>query len=147
VRSKFTITNAIGSTNETPESRFVSLLHQIANIPAHSTSSRVIKQFPARRLPAGILAKWVENLQKNYSPLPRNTTTHVLSLLFPEEDSHRKYDLQEARLSQLLPDCLDTSTFPPTSTARLKQWNQQQDSGCLGQEILALQSSDAEVSH
>ncbi|KAG1751674.1 DNA ligase/mRNA capping enzyme, partial [Suillus occidentalis] len=125
---------------ETPDSRFVSLLHQIANIPAHNTSSRVT----ACRSPARILAKWVENLQNNYSPLPRNTTTHVLSLLFPEEDSHRKFDLQEARLSQLLPDCLDTSTFPPTSTARLKQWNKQQNSGCLGQEIFALQSSNAE---
>lgn len=131
---------AIEQAKQIPFSLFVSLLHQIANIPAHNTSSRVT----ARRSPAGILAKWVENLQNNYSPLPRNTTTHVLSLLFPEEDSHRKYDLQEARLSQLLPDCLDTSTFPPTSTARLKQWNEQQNSGCLGQEIFALQSSNAE---
>jgi hypothetical protein len=48
------------------------------------TSSRVT----ACRSPAGILAKWVENLQIKYSPLPRNTTTHVLSLLFSEEDSH-----------------------------------------------------------
>lgn len=131
---------AIEQAKQIPFSLFVSLLHQIANIPAHNTSSRVT----ARRSPAGILAKWVENLQNNYSPLPRNTTTHVLSLLFPEEDSHRKYDLQEARLSQLLPDCLDTSTFPPTSTARLKQWNEQQNSGCLGQEIFALQSSNVE---
>lgn len=127
-----------------PFSLFVSLLHQIANVPAHNTSSRVNKQAPACRSPTGILAKWVKNLQNNYSPLPRDTTTHVLRLLFPEEDSHRKYDLQEAKLSQLLPDCLDTSTFPPISIARLKQWSQQQNSGCLGQEIFALQSSNAE---
>ncbi|KAG1831225.1 DNA ligase/mRNA capping enzyme [Suillus variegatus] len=127
-----------------PFSFFVSLLHQIANVPVHIVSSRVNKNTPACRSPSGILAKWVENLQNNYSPLPRDTTTHVLRLLFPEEDSHRKYDLQEARLSQLLPDCLDTSAFPPISTARLKQWSKQQNSGCLGQEIFALRSSNAE---
>lgn len=137
----------VGQTYETPDSSFVSLLHQIANVPVHIVSSRVNKNTPACRSPSGILAKWVENLQNNYSPLPRDTTTHVLRLLFPEEDSHRKYDLQEARLSQLLPDCLDTSAFPPISTARLKQWSKQQNSGCLGQEIFALRSSNAEVSH
>jgi DNA ligase-4 len=146
VRSK-AVTIPIGPTYETPDSRFVSLLHQIANIPTHSTSSRVNKQASVRRSPTSALARWVENLQNNYSPLPRDTTIHVLRLLFPEEDSHRKYDLQEARLSQLLPDCLDTSIFPPISTARLKQWSKQQNSGCLGQEIFALQSPDAEVSH
>lgn len=127
-----------------PFSFFVSLLHQISNVPTHNTSSRINKQALACRSPASILAKWVKNLQNNYSPLPRDTTTHVLRLLFPEEDSHRKYDLQEARLSQLLPDCLDTSIFPPISTARLKQWSKQQNSGCLGQEIFTLQSSNAE---
>lgn len=126
-----------------PFSLFVSLLHQIAEVPAHNTS-RINKKAPVFRSPVSILAKWVKNLQNNYSPLPRDTTTHVLRLLFPEEDSHRKYDLQEARLSQLLPDCLDTSTFPPISTARLKQWSKQQNSGCLGQEIFSLRSSNAE---
>ncbi|KAG1741125.1 DNA ligase/mRNA capping enzyme [Suillus lakei] len=127
-----------------PFSLFVSLLHKIANVPAHNKSSRVNKQASACRSPASILGQWVESLKKNYSPLPRNTTIHILRLLFPEEDSHRKYDLQEARLSQLLPECLDASTFPPISTARLKQWSKQQNSGYLGQELLALQSPDAE---
>ncbi|KAG1746672.1 DNA ligase/mRNA capping enzyme [Suillus paluster] len=113
-----------------PFSFFVSLLREITDIPAHNTS---------------ILGRWVEALKKNYSPLPRDTTAHVLRLLFPEEDSHRKYDLQESRLSQLLPECLDNSTVPHISAARLKQWGMQQNSGCLGQEILALQSSDSEL--
>ncbi|KAG2122138.1 DNA ligase/mRNA capping enzyme [Suillus clintonianus] len=137
---------ANAQAKQIPFSFLVSLLHEIANLPAHNTSLRVNKQSSVNRSPAHILRLWVEALKKNYSPLPRDTTTHVLRLLFPEEDSHRKYDLQEARLSQLLPECLDTSTFPPISTTRLKQWSKQQNSGCLGQEILALQSSDAEPS-
>ncbi|KAG0709226.1 DNA ligase/mRNA capping enzyme [Suillus ampliporus] len=129
-----------------PFSFFVSLLHEIADIPVHNTSFRLKKQASSGRSPASTLGLWVEALKKNYSPLPRDTTAHVLRLLFPEEDSQRKYDLQEARLSQLLPECLDTSTFPPVSAARLKRWGTQQNSGCLGQEILALQISDSESS-
>lgn len=111
------------------------------------TSSRLNRQGSAHRTPRAIFSLWVETLKKNYSPLPRDTTAHVLRLLFPEEDSHRKYDLQEARLSQLLPECLDTATFSPVSTAGLKRWSQQHNSGCLGQEIFALQSPDVEVPH
>ncbi|OJA10686.1 hypothetical protein AZE42_01062 [Rhizopogon vesiculosus] len=108
-------------------------------------SSRLNRQGSSGRSPRSILRLWVEALKKNYSPLPRDTTSHILRLLFPEDDSHRKYDLQEARLSQLLPECLDSATFPPVSTSRLKLWSQQHNSGCLGQEILTLQSPDAEV--
>ena len=130
----------------TPLNSFVSLLHEIANVPAHTTSSRLNRRDSVGRSPRIILGRWIAALKENYSPLPRDTTAHVFRLLFPEEDSHRKYDLQEARLSQLLPECLDPAIFSPVSTARLKRWSQQYSSGCLGEEIIALQSPHAQVS-
>lgn len=53
----------------------------------------------------------------------------MFRLLFPEEESRRKYDMQETRLACALAECFG---FDATS---LQEWNAEGSSGCLGQEL------------
>jgi len=119
-------------------SSFVSLLREIASIPARTTLSRKHKSsVSSSHSPRTVVNKWIAALRKNYSPLPRGTTASVLRLLFPEDDTQRKFGLQETLLAQYLGQCLDSSTvFTSGSAKRLKVWNQESASGCLGQELL-----------
>ena len=75
-------------------------------------------------------------MRKNYSPLPRGTTASVLRLLFPEDDTQRKFGLQETLLAQYLGQCLDSSTVFTGGAKQLKLWGQESASGCLGEELL-----------
>ncbi|KAL4063136.1 DNA ligase/mRNA capping enzyme [Scleroderma citrinum] len=116
---------------------FVSLLCQIANIRATLTSSHSNRSGSSRSHSAHAVAtRWIEALRNRYSPLPRGTTAHVLRLLFPEEDTPRKYDLQEARLASYLGECLDSSTVFTRDTKQLQSWSKERFSGCLGEELL-----------
>ncbi|KAJ7918946.1 DNA ligase N terminus-domain-containing protein [Mycena leptocephala] len=101
-----------------PFSFFVSLLREISR---HSRSRKTgIRRdthnasYPALRV----------------CPLPANTTAIVFRLIFPEEDTRRKYDMQETRLASALSDCFGISATP------LRQWSADGSSGCLGQEVL-----------
>lgn len=75
-------------------------------------------------------------MRRNYSPLPRGTTASVLRLLFPEDDTQRKFGLQEALLAQYFGQCLDSSTVFTGGAKYLKLWGQESASGCLGEELL-----------
>lgn len=80
----------------------------------------------------------MDELRRRFAPLPPNTTSICFLLLFPEEDVHRKYDIQETRMAQLLADCfgIDSKTF--------ETWSLEQATGCLGQELkVVLQRSSS----
>lgn len=124
---------------------FVSLLRQIAYIQA--TSTRANRSGASRNHSAHAVAtRWIAALRDRYSPLPRGTTAHVLCFLFPEEDTPRKYDLQEARLASYLGECLDSSTVFSRDTKQLKSWSTECFSGCLGEELLKFAVPGTEVS-
>ncbi|KIM61319.1 hypothetical protein SCLCIDRAFT_16155 [Scleroderma citrinum Foug A] len=130
---------------DVPFSFFVSLLRQIANIQATSILTRVNRSASSRSHSAHAVAtRWIAALRDRYPPLPRGTTAHVLRLLFPEEDTPRKYDLQEARLAYYLGECLDSSTVFTRDTKQLKSWSKERFSGCLGEELLKFAVSGTE---
>lgn len=84
-------------------------------------------------------------MRRNHSPLPRGTTASVLRLLFPEDDTPRKFGLQETLLAQYLGQCLDSSTVFTGGAKYLKAWSQGSASGCLGEEILKYAVPGTEV--
>jgi DNA ligase-4 len=83
----------------------------------------------------------VNELRKRFSPLPPNTTSTCFQLLFPEEDVHRKYDIQETRMAQLLADCfgIENETF--------ESWSLEEATGCLGQELKVVLERSCSVSN
>ncbi|KAI6125420.1 DNA ligase/mRNA capping enzyme [Pisolithus croceorrhizus] len=119
-----------------PFSFFVSLLREIADLPAKSISSRTNRSDASDHSPRAVAARWVAALRRDYSPLPRGTTATILRLLFPEEDTPRKYGLQESRLASYLGGCLDSSTVFMRDARKLKSWSKESFSGCLGEELL-----------
>ncbi|KAF8216343.1 hypothetical protein K438DRAFT_1703159 [Mycena galopus ATCC 62051] len=109
-----------------PFSFFVSLLREIS---VHSRSKKAGTK--RDKYPALVtLSNWIKTLRTKFAPLPSNTTAIVFRLLFPEEDTRRKYDMQETRLASALADCFGTSATP------LCQWAADGSSGCLGEEVL-----------
>ncbi|KAG6334189.1 hypothetical protein ID866_4904 [Astraeus odoratus] len=124
--------------NNIPFSFFVSLLREISSLPAKSASSRKHGARPSHPSVRVVATRWIEALRNKYAPLPRGTTATVLRLLFPEEDTPRKYDLQEARLAHFLCDCLDSSTVSTRDAKQLKNWSKERFSGSLGEELLKL---------
>ncbi|KIM90611.1 hypothetical protein PILCRDRAFT_1874 [Piloderma croceum F 1598] len=110
-----------------PFSFFISLLREISQVPPHSTRN---SSHPT----LCILNRWISELQSRYSPLPRGATAAVFLLLFPEEDTRRKYDMQETRLAQELAKC-----FGLTMGGRgesLRRWDGEATLGCLGTEVM-----------
>lgn len=69
----------------------------------------------------------------------------MLRHLFPEDDTQRKFGLQEALLAQYLGQCLDSSTVFTGSAEHLKVWGQEAASGCLGEELLKYAVPGTEV--
>ncbi|KAF8845163.1 DNA ligase/mRNA capping enzyme [Paxillus ammoniavirescens] len=120
-----------------PFSFFVSLLHEIASIPARTTTSRLHRTITSSsHSPRAVVDRWIKALREHYSPLPRGITASVLRLLFPEDDTERKYDLQETRLAQHLGQCLDSSIVFTSDAKKLQSWCKDSASGCLGAELL-----------
>jgi DNA ligase-4 len=125
----------------TLKSSFSSLIREISKLRPSQSKSRPKRgsnnlEYPAFR----IFGKWVEELHKRFSPLPPNTTSICFQFLFPEEDVHRKYNIQEARMVQLLADCfgIDNKTF--------ENWSQEEATGCLGQELKVVLQRSCSVS-
>ncbi|KAF8638937.1 hypothetical protein AX16_010412 [Volvariella volvacea WC 439] len=102
---------------------FCSLLHQISQI----SPSQHKKSNENARL--RVLDRWLAKLQNRFAPLPPHIPGTVLRLLFPEEDSHRVYELQEQRLAQYLFRVLSLEASSLTS------WKSSSSSGCLGLEV------------
>jgi len=129
---------AIGEHFEQPS--FSSLIREISKVRPSQSKSRPKRgsnlDYPAFR----IFRKWVEELHKRFSPLPPNTTCTCFQLLFPEEDVHRKYNIQETRMAQLLADCfgIDNKAF--------ENWSQEEATGCLGQELKVVLQRSCSVS-
>jgi DNA ligase-4 len=115
----------------TPSS-LCSLLREISKIKPRNTTSRQThgtrNSYPA----LDIFNRWLEALRKNYSPLPPGTITVCFRLLFPEEDTKRKYEIKETRLARHLSEALGLSRNS------LENWDSDDASGCLGLEIMRL---------
>ena len=69
----------------------------------------------------------------------------MLRLLFPEDDTQRKFGLQEALLAQYLGQCLDSSTVFTGGAKQLRAWSQESASGCLGGELVKYAVPGTEV--
>lgn len=69
----------------------------------------------------------------------------MLRLLFPEDDTQRKFGLQETLLAQYLGQCLDSSIVFTRGAKHLKSWSQESASGCLGEELLKYAVPGSEV--
>ncbi|KAH9933457.1 uncharacterized protein B0H18DRAFT_928466 [Fomitopsis serialis] len=119
-----------------PFSFFVSLIEHISRIKprkasnhgnkgtSHSTSS-VVQTF----------RNWVTELHRRYDPLPPGTTAILFRLLFPEEDAKRKYDMQEARLAQVLSGAFGLLGRGTERARGLAIWKAENAIGCLGFEV------------
>ena len=83
-------------------------------------------------------------MRQRYSPLPRGTTATVLLLLFPEEHSRRKYDMQETRLARELAKCFGLSTDGRGKS--LLRWDGENTLGCLGGEVMKVLDEASSVS-
>lgn len=112
-------------------------MQQIAAIPRKPTKSNEIYK---------IIKLWTNHLHGLYSPLPEGTTAAFFRLFFPEEDSGRKYGLQEAKLGQLIADTLGVSTEPHGRGRPLLDWRAEDAIGCLGAEVKKIMQETSDVS-
>ncbi|KAG6898310.1 hypothetical protein C0992_011901 [Termitomyces sp. T32_za158] len=122
-----------------PFSFFCSLLREISKAPSHKVSSS--HRYGTPNYPAlNIFRRWVNKLRNDFSPLPPGTTAIVFKLLFPEEDHHRKFNMQETRLARNIADSFGIDK------AFLENWLCENASGCLGEELrLALERTSTTV--
>ena len=116
-------------------SSFCSLLHEISGIKPFSTTHW--RSFPKNETQTSyaaldILNRWLDALRKHYSSLPPGTTAIFFRLLFPEEDTKRKYEIQEKRLAGYLSGILGVSR------KKLESWDSEGATGCLGNELQRL---------
>ncbi|KZT70831.1 hypothetical protein DAEQUDRAFT_688765 [Daedalea quercina L-15889] len=127
------------SPSDIPLSFFVSLIEHISRIKPRKANSHGHKGNP--HLNSSVVQtfrKWVTELHRRYDPLPPGTTAIVFRLLFPEEDAKRKYDMQEARLAQVLSNTLGLSGRRRGRGEGLVNWKAESAIGCLGLEIRKL---------
>ena len=78
---------------------------------------------------------WVFELHRRYDPLPLGTTAVIFRLLFPDEDTKRKYDMQEARLAQTIAKALCGVQIAHGRGECLAAWKAETAVGCLGLEV------------
>ncbi|KAH6916220.1 hypothetical protein BKA70DRAFT_1216449 [Coprinopsis sp. MPI-PUGE-AT-0042] len=115
-----------------PFTFLVSLFRKIAEIAPRDAKSTRGTRARAKDPPALALFKqWLERLHRDFSPLPEGTVAVCMRLIFPHEDHKRKYDMQEAKLAKALLGCFE----PGRKDARFKEWDGEDASGCLGQEL------------
>ncbi|KAK7679443.1 hypothetical protein QCA50_017497 [Cerrena zonata] len=132
---------------EVPFDLFVNLLQQIATVPrkplkssTHSADNNKISK---------IVDVWTKNLHDLYSPLPMGTASAFFRLFFPEEDSGRRYGLQEIKLGEIIAETLGVSTEPQGRGWPLLDWRAESAIGCLGAEVKNImeETSDITVSN
>ena len=106
---------------------FCSLLREVSQVQPYKATSTYLTNgqlYPARK----IFRRWASHLREVYSPSPLGTTAAIFKLLFPEDDTLRKFNMQETTLAERLTEC-----FCPDS--RLRAWCLETSSGCLGEEV------------
>ncbi|EIW79187.1 DNA ligase/mRNA capping enzyme [Coniophora puteana RWD-64-598 SS2] len=124
------------SKAEVPFHFLVSLFEAIARIKPKDASA---PQSARGAHPAlAILRDWITELRKRYATQSPQVAARIQRLLFPEDDAHRRYDLQEPRLAQYISACLNPANFAPTTKARLTGWSNWEGTGCLGLEVARL---------
>ncbi|RPD64481.1 hypothetical protein L226DRAFT_545021 [Lentinus tigrinus ALCF2SS1-7] len=128
--------SALPDDDGIPFSFFVELVDAIADIRPHKVSEKQSRTTRYVETPAyKTFRRWVERFRERYSPLPPDTTAIVFRLLFPDEDVKRKYGLQETRLAQHLVKILGVSSATQCRGERLRNWQQEDTMGCLGDEV------------
>lgn len=115
---------------------FAELVDAFAQIKPHKASEKQPRDTRYVDTPEyQTFRRWVLALRERHSPLPPDTAAVVFRLLFPEEDIHRKYGLQETRLAQHLVKILGVSSETQGRGKRLQDWNGDDAVGCLGEEV------------
>ncbi|KAH9840015.1 uncharacterized protein C8Q71DRAFT_745448 [Rhodofomes roseus] len=123
-------------TASIPFSFVVSLVEHISRIAPRKANAHGHKGSPhSKSSVVQTFCNWVAELHRRYDPLPPGTTATVFRLLFPEEDAKRKYDMQEARLAQLLSSVLGVVGNGDSPAGRLASWKAESAIGCLGHEV------------
>ncbi|CDO68359.1 hypothetical protein BN946_scf184815.g6 [Trametes cinnabarina] len=133
-----------GPAEETgvPFSFFVEFIQAIAAMKPHQATEAQPRSTRYADTPAyKTFKRWAAALRERYAPLPPGTTAIILRLLFPEEDVHRKYGMQETRLAQYITKILGISTSTHGRGERLKNWNAEDALGCLGDEVNAVMTA------
>ena len=105
---------------------FVSLCRAISEIePVRAGDKKRESLVDGKSIPLARkrLRKWLEEIRRQYSPLPPGTFAAIMRLLFPEQDVDRKYSMQEKRLGDQLAQALGISTEKGHSGRVLKSWN------------------------
>ncbi|KAI9062683.1 hypothetical protein FKP32DRAFT_1652628 [Trametes sanguinea] len=119
-----------------PFSFFVELVQAIAAIKPHQATQRQPRTQRYGDSPVyKTFKRWLTALRESYAPLPAGTTAAVFRLLFPEEDVHRKYGMQEARLAEYIAKIIGVSSSSHGRGERLRNWKGEDMLGCLGYEV------------
>ena len=113
----------------------MSLCREISKICPISVDGSRVKSSKSADPARATFNRWLKELHKRYDPLPPGTFSAIFKLLFPEEDSDRKYNMQEARLGNYIAKILGVSTADGHLGVRLKKWDEVNSVGCLGDEV------------
>lgn len=87
-----------------------------------------------------IFTKYIDHL-RNHGLYSADNGVIMLLLLFPEEDSRRKFGMQETRMCTLLTKILTEMGFGERNASSLSQWaglatgTNAGRAGCLGEEV------------
>ncbi|OSD05314.1 hypothetical protein PYCCODRAFT_1385066 [Trametes coccinea BRFM310] len=127
-----------------PFSFFVELIQAIAAIKPHQATERQPRTTRYADSPVyKTFKRWLTTLRERYTPLPPGTTATIFRLLFPEEDVHRKYGMQEARLAEYIAKIIGVSSASHGRGERLRKWKGEDSLGCLGYEVETVMASSS----
>ncbi|KAI0332785.1 hypothetical protein GY45DRAFT_1273530 [Cubamyces sp. BRFM 1775] len=132
--------------NQISFSFFVELVQAIAAIKPHKATEKQPRNSRHSDSPAfKTFKRWIAALRERYSPLPPGTTAVVFRFLFPEEDTRRKYGMQETRLAQHISKILGVSSSTHARGERLRNWKGEDALGCLGNEVETVMATSSTV--
>nr|GAT42989.1 predicted protein [Mycena chlorophos] len=89
----------------------------------------LLDEMSGSKSPVDVFKRWIQRLRRETSgsELAQGSAVTLFRLLFPQDDTRRKYGMQEKLLANAIADALGTSAKP------LRKWDQA--SGCLGIEV------------
>ncbi|KAI0664436.1 hypothetical protein C8Q70DRAFT_947961 [Cubamyces menziesii] len=129
-----------------PFSFFVELVQAIAAIKPHKATEKQPRKSRYHDSPAfKTFKRWAAAVRERYSPLPPGTTAVIFRFLFPEEDTRRKYGMQETRLAQHISKILGVSSSTYARGERLRNWKGEDALGCLGYEVETVMTTSSTV--